>query len=309
MKPIHLHLLAAGALVPMVTFAQPRNGPGGPGGPGPGPGPVAPRNAPLQPFAESWLKADPDKDGFITREEFDQLPRLTNVADDKRKRLFQRLDKDEDGRLSRDELTRLRKTPENTAQPMKRLWELDTDKSGGVDFEEFKTGHMFMKLNPERQKAVFDRLDTNHDGTITPADRPVPPHLRKPNGGQPPQPNGGGDAPPPPPGGRDARNPDRPHQGPGGPPQGGRGPNLRTLDQNGDGEVNFEEFRQAPANQRLDEDEQEDRFEALDRDGDLKLSGKELSPTQEGARPGPPPARPQPGQAASAPRRNAVPPQ
>ena len=262
----------------------------------------------MQPFAESWQKADPNKDGFITREEFDKLPRLSNVPDDKRNRLFQRLDKDADGRLSRDELTRLHKNPDNAAQPMKRLWELDTDRSGGVDFEEFKTGHMYMKLNPERQKGVFDRLDTNRDGTITPADRPVPPQVRKPNGGQAPQPHGGPDTPPPPTGGREARKPDRPHQGPGGPPQGGRGPGLRALDQNSDGEVTFEEFRQAPAQQLLSEDEQEDQFEALDRDGDLKLGGQELlAPTPEGVRPGPPPARPQPGQVGPMPRRKAGP--
>jgi hypothetical protein len=48
------------------------------------------------------------------------------------------------------------------------------------------------------------------------------------------------------------------------------------LDQDGDGLLSFEEFRKAPWLRDQDEDTQEDRFEALDADGDLKLSPVEL---------------------------------
>lgn len=46
---------------------------------------------------------------------------------------------------------------------------------------------------------------------------------------------------------------------------------LEDLDADGDGSVSFEEFRKAPRHAELSEDEQEDRFEALDKNGDKKL--------------------------------------
>jgi hypothetical protein len=49
-----------------------------------------------------------------------------------------------------------------------------------------------------------------------------------------------------------------------------------VLDENGDKELSFGEFRKAPWLGGLGEDEQEDRFEELDADGDLKLTPAEF---------------------------------
>jgi Ca2+-binding EF-hand superfamily protein len=58
------------------------------------------------------------------------------------------------------------------------------------------------------------------------------------------------------------------------------------LDLNGDGALSFEEFRVGPEVKDLSEDEQEERFELLDRNGDLKISPQDSPPP-------PPPPRPE----------------
>ena len=200
---------------------------------------------------EAWQAADKNGDGFISNEEFETIPRIQGLPEEKRTNLFTRFDKNGDGKLDRGELGRFGKPRDGRRRPMPRLWELDTDKSGGVDFEEFKAGQIFEKLTPDKQQAVFRRLDTDGDGVISPKDKPEPPFKR-----------GGGK--------------DRGRR-PGGPPM---GPHhiIRQLDQDGDGALSFEEFRKGHAVRNLTEDEQEDRFEALDQDKDLKITVGDFPP-------------------------------
>lgn len=256
MKTIPVSFLIAGMLLPAVCLAQ---------------APAPPENPPRdekgerrgmgRPFGEGLKFADSDHDGFISKEEFAAIPRIQNLAEEKRGNLFNRLDKNGDGKLGKDELGHMGKPRDGQGRPMARLWELDSDKSGGISLDEFKNGPLFMKLSPEKQAAVFRRLDTNGDGVITPQDRPEPPF---------PCPDG-------------KPHPKRPD---GGPPENdpGASPIHRRLDVNGDGALSFEEFRVGPAVKNLTEDEQEQRFEMLDRNGDLTISPEDSPP------PPPPPS-------------------
>jgi Ca2+-binding EF-hand superfamily protein len=253
MKTIPVSFLAAGMLLPAVCLAQPPAPPKDPL-----PNEKRERRGMDRPFGEGLKAADSNHDGLISKEEFAAMPRIANLAEEKRENLFKRLDKNGDSSLSRDELGHMGKPREGDGQSMARLWELDTDKSGGVSFEEFKGGRFFMKLPPEKQDSVFKRLDTDKDGLITPKDRPEP-AFKNPNGKE-------------------------PRKGPDGKPSrkedSGKADSINArLDLNGDGALSFEEFRAGPAVKDLTEDEQEERFELLDRNGDLKISEKDFPPS------------------------------
>jgi Ca2+-binding EF-hand superfamily protein len=263
MKTISVSFLVAGMLLPAICLAQPQDPPMDPP-PGPPRDEKDGPHHPDQAFFEAWKAADSNHDGFISKEEFGLMPRIQKLPEEKRGNLFTRLDKDSDGKLSREELIRFGKQRDGQPdQPMKRLWELDADKSGGISLEEFKAGQLFMKLPPEKQQAVFRRLDTDGDGVITPKDRPEPP-FKRPDGKQ------------------------RPNRPDGPPPENEAGPGQinRKLDVNGDGSLSFEEFRMGPAVKNLTEDEQEDRFELLDRNGDKMISPEDFPPPP----PPPPPS-------------------
>jgi Ca2+-binding EF-hand superfamily protein len=170
MKTIPVSLIVAGILAPVLSLAQPEKGPEAP--------PACERDGkrgPQRPFVDFWKSIDADQDGFISKEEFDKMPRIQNLPEEKRLTLFNRLDKNTDCKLARVELERIRNQHGGQGPPMRKLWELDVNKSGGVSLEEFKAGEMFKKLPAERQDQIFKHLDTDQDGMITPKDRPQPP--------------------------------------------------------------------------------------------------------------------------------------
>ncbi|MBC8127394.1 MAG: EF-hand domain-containing protein [Gloeobacteraceae cyanobacterium ES-bin-144] len=230
----------------MSSIAEQQNGdlpPSPPDGAG--------KNENRRPFLEFWKTVDTNHDGFLIKDEFDALPRVQKIPEDKRIKLFKRLDKNGDDKIEREELAELGNLREGQGRPLPRLWELDVDKSGGITFDEFKAGKMIEKLPAEKQKALFERLDTNHDGIISPKDKPE--HPFKPEG--------------------DDQGPKRPN-GESMPPR----QMIRQLDTDKDGALSFSEFRLGPMIRNLSEDEQERRFEALDKNHDQKLSPEDLPP-------------------------------
>jgi Ca2+-binding EF-hand superfamily protein len=208
---------------------------------------------------EAWKQADKDGDGFLSKEEFEAMPRIASLPEEKRPRVFKRLDKNNDGRLGRVELSRMGLPHDGQGPPMQRLWELDLDKSGGVSFDEFKTGEFYQKLPPERQEDIFRKLDTNRDGMLSPKDKPQPPFKHE--GGKPPPP-------------RRPKEPGGKHQG----PHNDSKRIFQQLDKNGDGCLSFDEFRVGPRVDDLSEDEREDHFEGMNNNHDQKLTPDEPAP-------------------------------
>lgn len=220
------------------VFAQdsPETPPGEVHKKGAGPGPK-------HPMAEAWKSADKDGDGMLSMIEFADLPRIRRIPEEKRAELFKRFDKNEDGVLVKDEFRRIG-APHEGQGPMQRLWQLDANKDGGVSLEEMKAGQMFAKLPSARCEKLFRKLDSDGDGSITSKDKPQPP-MRRGEGKE--------------------KSRDSSGQSP------KLGQMIQQLDRNGDGVLDFTEFRASPRLQQLTEDQQEDRFEALDKNGDLKL--------------------------------------
>lgn len=247
MKTIPVSLFCAGILLPMAGVGQ-------------SPAPNADSKPDRKPLMEAWKAADLDHDGLISKSEYEALPRIQNLPAEKRSGLFTRLDKDADGQLSVPELSQAKKPDQGVEKPMKRLWELDTDHSGGLSFNEYKLGHFVAKLPPEKQEALFKRLDTDADGSITPKDRPEPARSKRP----------GQDSQPTPP-------PFVPEQ------------MVKKLDTDQDGLLSFAEFRLGHSMKDLSEDLQEKRFDKIDANKDLKVSLEELIATHRQLEPRPQP--------------------
>ncbi len=241
-------------LLPVICHAQPPTPPGAPPREG-----GDPRRQPQRPFVDVWKKVDANHDGSLSSDEFAAMPRIQNLPEEQRDMIFKRLDKNGDGVLGRDELMHFGHPQEGP--PTKRLWELDADKSGGISFDEFKVGQLFNKLPPEKLAEVFSRLDTDADGLITPRDRPEQPFKRGPGK---PHPKVREDKRP-----EDDNEPGRLEK------------MIRKLDVDSDGSLSFEEYRTGAGVKDLGEDEQEERFQKLDKNGDHRFSPEDLPPPRE----------------------------
>lgn len=194
--------------------------------------------------------------------------------------------------------------------PMKRMFEeVDANGDQSVSFEEFSRGKRVSRLSEEQQKRLFERLDRNKDGALDKED--APPRSERSRGlpfrgdadgngeisfeefAQSPRMVGKPEDVQQTLFDRMDRNKDgvlskddwKGRRGPGG-PRGRGGPPPFHADADGDGKVSLEEFRNHPRHKKQTEDEQEDLFKKLDKNGDGFLDESERP-----ARPGGPPEK------------------
>ena len=189
---------------------------------------------------------------------------------------------------------------------------LDADKDGAISFVEFSAGEKLVRHTEEQRKKLFDRLDKNHDGSIQRNEIPRGGGMRE-RRHLPFDPSGDGKVS----FEEFQKNPpladlplerkqeifkkmdrnddgflDRKDGRPGGPgrrPHHGKMPPFGKLDEDKDGSVSFEEFRKSPRVKDQNEEEQEDAFEKLDRNGNGAIEKDEFP---RGLRPGAPPQGP-----------------
>jgi Ca2+-binding EF-hand superfamily protein len=108
-----------------------------------------------------FRKMDADKNGLLTRVEIEQFQKLTAVAEAqaRNRALFEQLDTDRNGQLSPGEFAKVNAaSPAANAAPM--LGREDGNRDGQISMIEHRTATL----------ANFDRLDTDKDGIVTPAE-------------------------------------------------------------------------------------------------------------------------------------------
>jgi Ca2+-binding EF-hand superfamily protein len=108
-----------------------------------------------------FRKMDADKNGLLSRVEIEQFQKLTAIAEAqaRNRALFAQLDADKNGQLSPAEFARVNApAPAANATPM--LNREDGNRDGQISLVEHRTATL----------ANFDRLDTDKDGTVTPAE-------------------------------------------------------------------------------------------------------------------------------------------
>lgn len=129
---------------------------------------------------EMFKHMDRDGDGKISKREFLAAPRMKSLPEEKREAFFSRLDRNGDGFLIGEEIRAMRQQTERRA--MEGFRKLDTDGSGGVNYEEFSKGEFSSKLPEEKRQQVFKRMDADGNGEINGTDRPkgapVKPNVR-----------------------------------------------------------------------------------------------------------------------------------
>jgi Ca2+-binding EF-hand superfamily protein len=191
---------------------------------------------------ERWKSADANADGMVSYEEFGNMPRIVALPEERRRAVFKRLDRNGDAMLQKVEIwkdPRMETGSGGKEMGRNQLWQLDADQSRSISYAEFSAGRMIAKLPEQRRKAMFDRLDTDHSGEISESDKPVhPPKSNKAAKGRK----------------SDART------------------DIWSLDKNKDTAISFDEFCKGRTYALLSEDEQEDRFEALDKNKDLVIT-------------------------------------
>ena len=165
---VKISLIPLSFLLPILPLGAQDEPPPPPGPPGPPRGQGGePRQRPSS--IELIERYDTDKDGRLSREEFDQGDRAKALDEEIRAKLFKRFDKDGDGFITRKELKEI---PGPGPRGREDIGRTDTDKDGRISYEEFSKSPRFMNLPEERRKALFNRFDSNKDGFLDPKDHP-----------------------------------------------------------------------------------------------------------------------------------------
>ena len=123
--------------------------------------PAIPRTRFIADMDIQFRKMDADKNGQLTRIEIEQFQRLTAVAEAqaRNRALFAQYDTDRNGQISPAEFTKAT-TPSTAANGQPMIARMDGNRDSQINLIEHRTATL----------ANFDRLDSDKDGIVTPAE-------------------------------------------------------------------------------------------------------------------------------------------
>ena len=117
----------------------------------------------------SMSKADLNKDGRISKEEFSKHPPFEKIPVERRDKMFKRFDHNSDGFIDRKDGRHGagRMGPRGEKYPRLRLNDLDLDKSGALSWEEFRKSPSLQNLSKEERRKAFQKFDANKDDELS----------------------------------------------------------------------------------------------------------------------------------------------
>jgi len=126
---------------------------------------------------EGWKAADADKDGRLTPDEFKAHCGTVGVTPENAARLFPQVDKDGDGSISEDEYRNVfgvdlaefkKRARKKWGTPEESFKAMDANGDGEISPDEFVEACKQLNIPPERAEILFDELDADSSGGITP---------------------------------------------------------------------------------------------------------------------------------------------
>jgi Ca2+-binding EF-hand superfamily protein len=121
---------------------------------------------------EAMKKWDTDGDGKISKEEFMKGAKELGISPEAAEAIWKEQPKGPDGKISLDDFTKafgigpdeiLARCFEHFGNPEKAFQQMDLDKNGLIDKQEWKAFEKRMKLKPDQVKRIFKEMDTNND--------------------------------------------------------------------------------------------------------------------------------------------------
>jgi Ca2+-binding EF-hand superfamily protein len=133
----------------------------------------------LRPAVPRWMSSvhkefdrlDVNKSGSLDFVEFSKASQIAKMDERERRKLFKRLDRNKDQAIQRAELRGPGgpgNSREHKAHPKIDFEKYDTNQSGGLDFDEYSRLPWMSRIPEERRKMIFEKLDRDKNGEISP---------------------------------------------------------------------------------------------------------------------------------------------
>jgi len=122
----------------------------------------------LSSLRKEFARLDINQTGSLDFTEFSRASLISELPEWQRKKIFKRLDHNRDQQIRRSDIKGFSGSGDRWACPRIDFKKYDTSKSGGLNVEEFFKMPWVSRLPEDRRKRLFQTLDKNKDGEISP---------------------------------------------------------------------------------------------------------------------------------------------